>query len=156
MIIEIEAYSLDEAIENFKEETKITIVPKIITINSTEIIQDFKPYQNLGLIFVYRNKKPGLNVNKIQTVVEDIVTTGEKIWVTKYLVVNEQDKVVSSKGIYKTKKEAIDFAREYTSSNQINTSVIIGKSANNFSRVQAKITYKPSIGQIRGLYTFIY
>lgn len=147
----IEAYSLDEAIEIFYESNELNLQEIILT----DPIVNTNKYENLCLLFILELKKPGINENVNKTSLLDITTNGQKIWTSSYVVINRFNKLISNKK-HSTKKDAVIEAREYTANNNINTKVILGKSAENFSRIQAEITYKPALNQKSGIYKFIW
>jgi len=152
MIVNIKACSLDEAVGLLKDDHDISEI-KLLPILMDHL--ENSDLEGLGYIFYRIEQKPGANDNKIHTSVTDFPSKGEKKWDTKYLVVDISDNVLLSKQ-FTIKKDAVDAAREFSSENFIDTYVLIGKTATNFSRIQSKITYKPSLKQAEGTYVFIW
>jgi len=154
MVVEIEEYSFDEAFEIFKEKKKVDF-EKFLIIERSLHLEELSRYEGMGFCFAYMMHRPEGNKNKIKTSVLDTPTKGKKDWLTKYLIVDANNRVLTNKN-YDTKKDAVDAARLYTKENFLNSYVIIGKSASNFSRVQAEINYKPSGNTIPGEFIFVY
>ena len=156
MIESIDACSFDEAFEFFIGDYPEFKTLKFVDIGDVEGVGSLDRYEDLGIVFYYMAQKPGKNVNKIQTSVVDFPSKGEKKWETKYLVIDRFGNLLLNNTDFKIKKDAVDAAREYTAENYINSKVIIGKSALNFSRTQSEIKYKPSLEQTDGRFIFIF
>ena len=96
-------------------------------------------------------REPKLNKNKVKSQVEHIVTPGTKKWVLKYVVYNDDDRMIAS---CTTKGEAVKKAREYTEKYQRSTNVCMEKSLEKGNRTVAKITYKKSSNESEGEWEF--
>ena len=123
--------------------------------NNSEIIDDIR---GKGIIYGYTLEDCGVNSNKTLVSIQNIAVTGDKKWKTMYAAVydhpgNYQDIPECRSEI---KKEAIDKGREYAESEKRNVFICIYKAPIEFTRTQAIITYKPSIGQKLGRYCFVW
>lgn len=96
-------------------------------------------------------REPKPNKNKVKSQVEHIVTPGTKKWVLRYVVYNDDDRMIAS---CTTKGEAVKKAREYTEKYQRSTNVCMEKSLEKGNRAVAKITYKKSSNEQEGEWEF--
>ena len=109
-------------------------------------LEDANKYDCFGVCVV----PPKVNSNKTKSHVEHIITKGTKKWVTKYLVFDNDRNI----GSYLTKGAAVKAARQHTEKYLRSTVVSLVKYLEKGNAQVAKITYKRSINEKDGEYTF--
>ena len=101
--------------------------------------------------FIIEDVAPVKNNNKIKSVVEHTVVKGTSKWELRYNVYTGwEDKQLRS---FKTKTEAVKFAREHTEKTQNTTFVRMEKFLLNQDPNVACIKYKQSSQEKKGMYT---
>ena len=98
-------------------------------------------------------EEPIGNTNKIKSQVENIVTSGTKKWVLEF-VVSERFGGVQELKSFKTKGEAVKFAREHTEKTKNSTCVDMVKVLEKCSPRVAEIKYKTNPNERDGKYIF--
>lgn len=156
MIVEAEGFNMYDAFQSVKEE--IGLESYIDLAKAKEADMPLEAYENLGFCFGVQVGSYGENPNQIQTVVKNMPAGGTKKWLTVYSIVfdNDESLELASDNFHQIKKDSIDEAREITQSTGRNTYLLVGKKPDNFSRVEAEITYKPAPGQSLAKFKFIY
>jgi hypothetical protein len=102
--------------------------------------------------YVIEEESPVKNNNKIKSVVEHTVVKGTSKWELKYNVYTGwEDKQLKS---FKTKTDAVKYAREYTEKSQNTTFVRMEKTLINQNANVACIKYKRSTTEQEGQYVF--
>lgn len=96
-------------------------------------------------------KEPKKNNNKIKSQVEHNVEKGTKKWVLKYVVSTLEQQLGTG---YKTKGEALKFARAHTEKTGRRTYIDMEKVLEKGSTKVATITYKGSKDESKGDYIF--
>ncbi len=109
-------------------------------------LEDANKYDCFGVCVV----PPKVNSNKNKTQVEHIVEKGTKKWILKYIVQSYDGPIAS----YNTKGDAVKAARLYTEKNLRTTTVHMKKVLEKGNTEVAKITYKRSVNEKDGEYTF--
>lgn len=118
-------------------------------------------YKGLGFLWGYCVEEPGENANKTRFSIEEYSTSGVKNWLTKYLVskdypniinpiLNEKNEVL----YFDLKKQACDFAKEWTSENKRSSHIILTKVPENFKKLQTSYWYKPAPKDKQGVFIF--
>ena len=102
--------------------------------------------------FVIEEQAPVKNTNKIKSVVEHTVVKGTSKWELRYNVYTGwEDKQLKS---FKTKTDAVKYAREYTEKSQNTTFVRMEKVLTNQDANVACVKYKSSTQEREGTYIF--
>ena len=102
--------------------------------------------------FVIEEESPVKNINKIKSIVEHTVVKGTSKWELRYNVYTGwEDKQLKS---FKTKTDAVKYAREYTENKQTTTFVRMEKILTNQDANVACIKYKRSTQEKEGTYIF--
>lgn len=101
--------------------------------------------------FIIEDVAPVKNTNKIKSVVEHNVIKGTSKWELRYNVYSQLRNIVIMS--YKTKAEAVEFARKHTEKTQNPTFVRMEKILTNQDSVVARIKYKHSSQEKEGMYT---
>lgn len=96
-------------------------------------------------------EEPKGNTNKIKSQVNNIVTSGTKKWILKYVVSDNSGSVIGSA---LTKGDALKIAREYTEKTQMGTYIEMRKVLEKGSPKVAEITYKKSTTEKQGKFVF--
>lgn len=158
MVVEISAYNIEDAFKLLKEEHDLPMHDYINLDDKLINVASDNNYEGLGLCFGFRTALIGENKNQIQTVVKNMPAGGTKKWKTVYAIVYDRpdSTQLASEDMPEIKKTAIDNARAISQETGRNTFLIVGKSPDNFSRVEAEINYKPSPGQETGVFKFIW
>ena len=102
--------------------------------------------------YVIEEESPVKNNNKIKSVVDHTVVKGTSKWELRYNVYTGwEDKQLKS---FKTKTDAVKYAREYTENKQTTTFVRMEKVLTNQDANVACIKYKRSTQETEGTYIF--
>ena len=102
--------------------------------------------------YVIEEQAPVKNINKIKSIVEHTVVKGTSKWELRYNVYTGwEDKQLKS---FKTKTDAVKYAREYTEKSQNTTFVRMEKVLTNQDANVACIKYKRSTQEREGTYIF--
>lgn len=102
--------------------------------------------------YVIEEQAPVKNNNKIKSVVDHTVVKGTSKWELRYNVYTGwEDKQLKS---FKTKTDAVKYAREYTENKQTTTFVRMEKVLTNQDANVACIKYKRSTQETEGTYIF--
>jgi hypothetical protein len=102
--------------------------------------------------YVIEEEAPIKNTNKIKSVVDHTVVKGTSKWELRYNVYTGwEDKQLKS---FKTKTDAVKYAREHTEKSQTTTFVRMEKVLNNQDANVACIKYKRSTQETEGTYIF--
>jgi hypothetical protein len=102
--------------------------------------------------YVIEEQAPVKNNNKIKSVVDHTVVKGTSKWELRYNVYTGwEDKQLKS---FKTKTDAVKYAREYTENKQTTTFVRMEKILTNQDANVACIKYKRSTQETEGTYIF--
>ena len=96
-------------------------------------------------------EEPRGNTNKVKSQVKNIVTSGTKKWILKYVVLDAKGVTIGSNT---TKGDAIKLARKYTEETQIETYIEMVKVLEKSSPKVAEIKYKKSTNERPGKYIF--
>lgn len=96
-------------------------------------------------------EEPQGNKNKVKSQVKNIVTSGTKKWILKYVVTDSMGNTIASKT---TKGDAVKVAREHTEKTQRRTHIDMVKVLEKGSTKVAEIEYKKSTTEKRGKFTF--
>ena len=95
-------------------------------------------------------KRPVENTNKVKSQVENIVESGTKKWLLKYVVKNYSGNIE----YYDDKVSAVKYAREYTERTKETTEVHIERVLQGGKTCTAKIIYKPGPKESLGEWLF--
>ena len=102
--------------------------------------------------YVIEEESPIKNTNKIKSVVEHTVVKGTSKWELRYNVYTGwEDRQLKS---FKTKTDAVKYAREHTEKSQNTTFVRMEKVLTNQDANVACIKYKSSTQESEGIYIF--
>jgi hypothetical protein len=102
--------------------------------------------------YVIEEQAPVKNNNKIKSIVDHTVVKGTSKWELRYSVYTGwEDKQLKS---FKTKTDAVKYAREYTENKQKTTFVRMEKILTNQDANVACIKYKKSTQETEGTYIF--
>lgn len=102
--------------------------------------------------FVIEEVSPIKNNNKIKSIVDHTVVKGTSKWELRYSVYALwDDKQLKS---FKTKGDAVKYAREHTENTQNPTFVRMEKILTNQDSIVARVKYKPSTQEREGTYIF--
>jgi hypothetical protein len=121
------------------------------SLNKEEFIHNMLNRAGKRDCFIIEDAAPVKNTNKIKSVVEHNVIKGTSKWELRYNVYSQlRNTVIMS---YKTKAEAVEFARKHTEKTQNPTFVRMEKILTNQDSVVARIKYKQSSQEKEGMYT---
>jgi hypothetical protein len=116
-----------------------------------EFINDILHKASKRDCYIIEDVAPVRNTNKIKSVVEHKVIKGTSKWELQYNVYTGwEDRQLKS---FKTKTDAVKYAREYTEKTQSTTFVRMEKQLVNQDANVACIKYKPSTQEKEGMYT---
>jgi hypothetical protein len=121
-------------------------------MTSKEFIDSMIDDMNKRDCYVICEMEPTVNNNKIKSVVEHKVIKGTSKWELRYNVYTGwEDRQLKS---FKTKADAVKFARQYTEGTEETTFVRMEKSLVNQNANVASITYKKATNEKDGQYLF--
>jgi hypothetical protein len=157
----VESYNSYVAFESLIEEN-----PDIKYNNFIDVTEQVKSginiekFKGLGLLFCVQTSELGINTNKIQFALNDIIQPGTKIWESKYRLVPDYNKTngigIEIDGIkyYELKKDAETAGKKYCVENKRDVYIVNTKVIKDANAVSQQIFYKPSLGQKMASFTF--